>query len=87
MPDSSRFRTPLESQRVHGLQSLLKSARHHFHPRFLLSQDKLSWKTSLLVRCEILGLFGDTSTAAHMYCPHNSEKFPTLVQTPLFQKP
>ena len=67
MPVRPRFETPLENQRVHGFQSLLKSARQTFHPNFRLSQDKLSQKTSLLVRFEILALFGNTLTAAHMY--------------------
>ena len=37
---------------------------------FPLIQDTLSWKTSLLVRSEILGLFGNTFTADHMYSRH-----------------
>ena len=86
MPKSSRFRTPFESQRVHGLQSLLKYTGHHYHSNFPLSQDKLSSKTSLLVRCEILGLFGDTLAAAHMYSRLNSKKFLTHVQMQLSQK-
>ena len=86
MPESSHSRTPLESQRVHGLQSLLKSARQHVHLNFPLSQEQLSYKTSLLVRCEILGLSGNTLTAAHMYSRHNSEKFTRHVQMPLSQK-
>ena len=32
--------------------------------------DTLSWKTFLLVRSEILGLFGNTLTADHMYSRH-----------------
>ena len=87
MPKSSRFRTTLESQRVHGFQSLLKSARQHFHLNFPLSQGQLSKKTSLLVRCEILGLFANTLTAAHMSSRHNSHKFSRHFQTPLSQKP
>ena len=86
MPESSRFRTPLESQRVQGLESLLKSAEQHFHLNFPLNQDKLRRKRCLLVRCEILALFVNMFTAAHMYSCHNSEKFPRHVKTPLSQK-
>ena len=86
MPESSRYRTPLEGQRVHGLQSLLKSARQHFHPTFPLSRDKLNYETSPLVRCEILGLFRNILTAARKYCRDNSEKFLRHVQTTLSQK-
>ena len=67
MPESFCFRTPFESQSVHGSQTQLKSARQHFYPNFLLIQSKLSYKTSLLVRSEKLGLFGNTLAANHMY--------------------
>ena len=87
MPESSCFRTPFESQRVHGSQTLLKSARQHFSPTFAIVQDKLNLKTSLLVRSKILGLFGNTLTADHMYSRHYWEKFPQHVQTSLYQKP
>ena len=50
MTEGSRFRTPLENQRVCGPQTLLKAAREHFHRIFTLGQDKLSEKRSLLVR-------------------------------------
>ena len=53
MQESSHFITPLESERVQGLQSLLKQAPQNVYPEFPLSQDKMSWKTTLLVRCEI----------------------------------
>ena len=32
--------------------------------------DTLTWKTSLLVRSEFLGLFGNTLTTDHMYSRH-----------------
>ena len=46
----------------------------------------MSQKTSLFIRCEILGLFGNTLSADHMYCHHNWGKFPQHVKTPLSQK-
>ena len=83
MPEGCCFRTPLESQRVQRSQTLLKSTPHHFHRKFLLIQDKLSQRTSLFVRSEILGFFGNRLTADHMYSRHNWEKFLQHVQTPL----
>ena len=62
MRERVRFRTPLESQRVHGLQSQRKSPRQQFHPNFSLSPEQFSYKTSVLVRCGILGLFGNRLT-------------------------
>ena len=86
MSESPFFRTPLGKQRVHGSQTLAKSARWHFYPNFSLIQDKLSLKKSLLVRCEILGLFGNTVTADRMYFHHNGDKLTQQVQTPLSLK-
>ena len=71
MTENSCFRRPLESQRVHGCQTPLKSARQHLRPNIPLSQDKLSSKTSFLVRSEALEVFGNTVTADHVYPCHN----------------
>ena len=84
--ESSCFETPLVSQCVHGRQTLLKLARQHFHPNFPLIKEKMSSKTSLPLWCEILGLFGKTLTADHMYSRHDWETFQQHVQTPLCQK-
>ena len=86
MPENCFFRTPLWNQRIHGSQTLVKSPRRHFCPNFPLIRDKLSYKTSLLVRSKILGLFGNTLTADHMYCRHNWDRFPRQVQTQLSHK-
>ena len=83
MPKSSCSGTHSCSQRVHGSQTLLKSARHHFYPNLSLSQDKLNWKTSLWIRSKMVGLFLNTSTADHMYSAHTSEKIQQQVQTQL----
>ena len=42
---------------------------------------------SLLVRSDILGLFGNTLTADLMNFPHNRDRFLQQVQTPLSEKP
>ena len=72
--ESLCFRTPFQSQSVHGTQTLLKPALQHFYLIFSLIYDKLSWKASLLVRFEILGLLGNTLTADYMYSRHRWEK-------------
>ena len=84
--ESSCFGTPFESQRVHGSQTLLKLTWQHFYPNFSLIQDKLSQKTYILVRSEILVLFDNTLTVSHMYSRHNREKFLSYVEMPLSQK-
>ena len=86
MPVSSCFRTPFARKRVHGSQTLLQPALQPFYPNFLLIQDKVSSKISCLVRSEILGLFGNTFTADHMYSCLRQEKLQQQVQTLLSQK-
>ena len=86
MPESSCFRTALQSERVHVPQTPVKSTRQKFYPKFPLIQDKLSSKTSLLVRPEILGVFGKRLTTDHKYFRRNWEKFPQHVETPLSSK-
>ena len=49
--------------------------------------DELSWKKSLLVRSEILGLCFNTLTAYHVYSQQNWEKFPQQVEMQLSWKP
>ena len=77
---SSRFRTPFGSQRVNGLQTLLKPARRRFLRNFLFISEKLSWKKSLLVRSWILGPCFSTLTNYHMYSPQNWKKLAQQVQ-------
>ena len=86
MLKNSCFRTPFESQHIHGSQILLESARQHFYPSFRIMQDKSSLKTSVLVRSEILELFGNTFLSDHVYSRHNWENFSQHVQTLLSQK-
>ena len=64
----------------------MKPALQHFYPNFLLISDKLSWKTSLLIRSKMLGLFFNPLIAYHMYSRQNWEKFPQQGQTKLFSK-
>ena len=49
--------------------------------------EKLSWKTSLLVRSKIAGLFVHTLTADEKNSCYNSENFTQPVQMQLSQKP
>ena len=49
-------------------------------------RNKLSWKKSVLVRSEILGLFVKTLTAEYIYPRRNMQNFPQELQTELSQK-
>ena len=46
----------------------------------------MSWKRSSLVRCEMLGLFGNMLTADHMYFRHRREKLQEQVETLLSEE-
>ena len=48
--------------------------------------DKMSWKISVLVRSEILGLFVNILTAECQYSRRNMQNFPQQLQKQLSQK-
>ena len=60
MSKKACFGTPFDSQHVKGIQTLVKSAWQHLYHIFFTFWGKWSWKLSLLVICEILGLFINT---------------------------
>ena len=80
------FRTPFANKGVHGSLTTTNPGMRHFYPNFELILDKLSQRTSLLLRLEILGPFGNTFTGNHMNSSHNRDKFPRQVLTPLSPK-
>ena len=86
MPESSTFRTSFPSQRVNGSQILLKPERQSFRPNFPLISDELNWKTSVIVKYQILEMFFNTSTVFHIFFRQIWEKFPQHFQTQLSSK-
>ena len=85
MSKSPYIRTRFGKERVSGYEILLKSATLHFYRMFPQIWDKLTWKTSVLVRSGILGLFVDTLTAEYKYSLHNMQNFQQQTQTQLSQ--
>ena len=85
MPESSCFRIPFANKGDHESLTTTYPGMQHFYPSFQLT-DKLSQKTSLLVRLEILGPFFNTFTGNHMNSLHNRDKFWQEIQTPLSPK-
>ena len=67
MPKRSSFRTLFGSQRVNGSLTLRKAARHLFYLILPPFSEKFSWKTSLLVRSEMLGVIANTLTENHKF--------------------
>ena len=66
LPEASFSEHPSGVNVFTGFQTLSKSARQHFYRNFTLMQQKLSWKTSSLVRSKILGLFVNTMATDHV---------------------
>ena len=81
-----RFRTPLDSQQAKVAQTLLKSARQHFHHIFSSLFKKLRCKMSLLVIYWILALFFNILTADDKYSLPNSENLPQSIHVQLCKK-
>ena len=82
----SCFSTPFGNQRVNGLETLLKSARHHYFPILPWIRDKLSWKKSALVISEILRQFINTLTPDDKYSRRYVQIFWQQLQKPISQK-
>ena len=80
MHNRSSFRTPFGSQFVNGSQTLLKTGREHIYPTYSLFSHTQSWRTSLLVRSGILGLFFNTLIADAKYSHHNAGNLEQPVQ-------
>ena len=70
------------SQHVNGSQTLLRSARNHFHTIIELTSDTTSRKRLNLVRTEVLGQFVNTMTAVY-----NLENLTQQVLTQISLKP
>ena len=70
MSKKSRFRGCFDKQYGKRAQALLKSASQHLYHIHRSLPRKLSWKKSLLLTCQILGLLVNTLAA--------DEKYPVL---------
>ena len=79
-------RTPFNSQHVNGSQISLKSASHYFYLNSPSLWAKLILKISLLVVCEILGVFVDTLTADDKYNLGNCDNLQLPITVQLSKK-
>ena len=83
----SCFRTPFHTHRVYRSQTLLESARQLFYSIVWSPSDRLSCRTSLIVRSKILRLFDHTFNADDKYSRYSRENFPEPIQIQLPKKP
>ena len=86
MSKKSRFRGCFHKQYGKRAQTLLKSAsqyRHHIHQSL---PRKSSWKKSLLLTCQILGLLVNTLATDEKYPVLNRDHLTIPIQMQLSQK-
>ena len=86
MSKKSRFRGCFDKQYGKRAQALLKSASQHLYHIHRSLPRKLSWKKSLLLTCQILGLLVNTLAADEKYPVLNRNNLTILIQIQLSQK-
>ena len=86
LSERSCFRKPFANERVNGVQTPLKSARHRYYPLFSSIRSKLSWKKSPSFWYEIVRLFVNALTANDKYSGSNMQNLRQHFQTPFSQK-
>ena len=86
MSKKSRFRGPFDKQHGKRAQALLKSASQHLYHIHWSLPSQLSWKKSLLLTCQILGLLVNTLAADEKYPVLNRDNLTTPIQMQLSQK-
>ena len=86
MSKKSRFRHQLENQHDKRMQGLFKSVSQHLYHIHWSLPSQLSWKTSLLLTCQILGLLVNTLAADEKYPVLNRDNLTIPIQMQLSQK-
>ena len=86
MSKKSRFRGCFDKQYGKRAQALLKSASQHLYHIHRSLPRKLSWKKSLLLTCQILGLLVNTSAADEKYPLLKRDSLTITFQMQLSQK-
>ena len=86
MSKKSRFRGCFDKQYGKRAQALLKSASQHLYHIHRSLPRKLSWKKSLLLTCQILGLLVNTLAADEKYPVLNRDNLTIPIEMQLSQK-
>ena len=86
MSKKFRLRWPLDKQHGKCCEPLLKSASQHLYHIYWSIPSQLSWKKSLFLTCQILGLLVNTLTADERYPVLNRDNLTIPIQMQLSQK-
>ena len=86
MNKKSRFTGPLEKQQGKLALALMNSASQHLYHINWSQATQFSWKTSLLLTCQIFQLLVNTLTADEMYPVLNRDNLTIPIQMQLTHK-
>ena len=86
MSKKSCFRRPFKKQHRKRAKPLLKSSSKHLYRIHWSLPSQLSWKTFLLLTCQILGLLLNTLAADEKYPVLNRDNLTIPIQMELSQK-
>ena len=86
MSKKPHLREPFDKQHGKHVQELLKSTSQHLYHIHSSRPGQLSWKKSLLLTCQILGLLVNTLAADEKYPVLNRDNLTILIQMQLSQK-
>ena len=86
MSNNSSFRGCFDKQNGKRAQTLFESASQHLDHIHRSLPRKLSWKKSLLLTCQILGLLVNTLTADEKYPVGNRDNLKIPIQMHFSQK-
>ena len=86
MSKKSCFSGPFDKQHGKHAKTLFKSGSYHPYHIHGSLPSKLSWKKSLLLTCQILGLLYNTLVADEKYLALNRDNLTIPIQMQLSQK-
>ena len=86
MSKKSRFRGCFDKQYGKRAQALLKSASQHLYHIHWSLPSQLSWKKSLFLTCQILGLLVNTLAADEKYPVLNRDNLTIPIRMQLFNQ-
>ena len=86
MSKKSPFRRPFDKQHGELAQALFKSASQYLYHIHWSLPSLLSWKKSLFLRCQILGLLGNTLATDEKYPVLTRDNLMVPIQKQLSQK-
>ena len=86
MSKNSRFRGPFDNQHGNGPEPMFKSVWQHFDHINRSLPSQLSWKKSLFLQCQILGLLVNTLASDEKNPVFNRDNLTIPIQMQLSQK-